>query len=137
MSEPIYLKYGQQKEDPGKLVCEGYTPGSRSDPWWDWARNILSKKHSPEFINGQSMAMSSVFALFYQLMRAVLPSEVLKEYDTWLHENAFPRMDAQGTMRADEDGYGEYYIQKGEKDVVFHHEKLAPPAGVAGANYAR
>ena len=91
MYKPIHLKYGQQKEDPGKLVCEGYTPGSRSDPWWDWARNILSKKHSPEFINGQSMAMSSVFALFYQLMRAVLPSEVLREYDVWLHENAFPR----------------------------------------------
>ena len=133
MSKPIYLKYGQQKEDPGKLVCEGYTAGSRSDPWWDWACNILSKKHSPEFINGQSMAMSSVFTLFYQLMRAVLPSM----YDVWLHENTFLRTDAWGAMRADEDGYGEYYVQKGKKDVVFHHEKLAPPAGVAGANYAR
>ena len=70
-------------------------------------------------------------------MWAVLLSKVLKEYNAGLHENAFPRMDAQGTMRVDEDGYGEYYVQKGEKDVVFHHEKLAPPAGVAGANYAR
>ena len=135
MSKPIYLKYGQQKEDPGKLVCEGYTAGSRSDPWWDWACNILPKKHSPEFINGQSMAMSSVFALFYQLMCAVLLSMVPKEYDAWLHENTFLRMDAQGTMRADKDGYSKYYVQKGKKDVVFHLEKLAPPAGVAGANY--
>ena len=145
MSKPIYLKYGQQKEDPGKLVCEGYTAGSRSDPWWDWACNILSKKHSPEFINGQSMAMSSVFTLFYRLMCAVLPSMVLpsmvlpsmvpKQYNVWLHENTFPKMDAWGTMRADKDGYGKYYVQKGKKDVVFHHEKLAPPAGVAGANY--
>ena len=94
--------------------------------WWDWTHNILSKKHSPKFMNGQSMAISSVFSLFYWLMWAVLLSKVLKEYNAGLHENAFLRMGAQGTVSADKDSYGEYYVQKGKKDVVFHHKKLAP-----------
>lgn len=83
------------------------------------------------------MAVSSVFALFFQKMRAVLPDEALSDYEIWLDAAGFRRMDARGAMTSDCEGCGEYYVQKGAKTIVFHHEKLAPPAGVAGANYSR
>lgn len=126
-----------QKENPGKIVLTGFSAGSRSAAAWDWARNIIARKNDIHFLHSHSMAVSSVFALFYQQMRAVLPDEALSDYEDWLDAAGFPRMDARGAMASDGDGCGEYYVQTGAKTVVFHHEKLAPPAGVAAANYSR
>lgn len=70
-------------------------------------------------------------------MRGVLPDEVLQDYEEWIEENGLPRMDAQGAIHVDEDGRGEYYVEKGGKMFTFHGAKLAPPAGAAGVNYAR
>ncbi|KAH9829416.1 uncharacterized protein C8Q71DRAFT_718190, partial [Rhodofomes roseus] len=126
-----------QKEDQGTLVMAGYTAGALSAATFDWTRNILSKKHSESFIHKLELAVSSSFTLFYNKMRAVLPAELLADYEQYLETNGFPRMDANGTMGAGADGRGEYYVQKGSDTIVFRHEKLAPPAGVMGTNYAR
>ena len=83
------------------------------------------------------MAVSSIFALLYNRIKAVLPDEAMESYDNWLRENAFPQMDAQGEMAADQDSRGEYYVESEGKTVVFHHQELAPPAGVAGVNYTQ
>lgn len=130
-------EYIPQMSDPGKLVLAGYSAGSRSAPFFDWSRNVELKKPSAEFIQSHEMAVSSSFAIFYNLMCAQLPAELLDDLHAYLETNDFPRMDARGAMGAGEDGCGEYYVQRGEDTIVFCHEKLAPPAGVMGTNYAR
>ncbi|TFY50971.1 hypothetical protein EVJ58_g10807, partial [Rhodofomes roseus] len=130
-------KRNVRKEDQGTLVMAGYTAGALSAATFDWTRNILSKKHSESFIHKLELAVSSSFTLFYNKMRAVLPAELLADYEQYLETNGFPRMDANGMMGAGADGRGEYYVQKGSDTIVFRHEKLAPPAGVMGTNYTR
>ncbi|KZT66626.1 hypothetical protein DAEQUDRAFT_758627 [Daedalea quercina L-15889] len=131
------IKRSVRKEDPGKLVLAGYSAGSRSSPSWDWARNIESRKHSPDFVHSHDMAISSAFALFNQKMHALLPAELAGDFDHFFDSNQFPRMDVRGAMATGDEGYGEYYVKKGNSTIVFHHEKLAPPVGVVGANYSR
>ncbi|TFY58816.1 hypothetical protein EVJ58_g6174, partial [Rhodofomes roseus] len=131
------MKKGAQLDDPGKLVLVGYSAGSRSSPAFDYSRNIEAKKLSEEFVRSHHMAVSSSFSLFYQLMRANLPNEVLEDYEEYIAKHGFPRMDARGAIPVDDEGCGDYYVKKGGKTFTFHGAKLAPPAGVAGVNYAR
>ncbi|KAH9834910.1 uncharacterized protein C8Q71DRAFT_710792, partial [Rhodofomes roseus] len=125
------------KQDPGTLVLAGYSAGSRSAPIFDWCHNIELTKPSAEFIQSHEMAVSSSFAIFYNLACAQLPAELLDDLHSYLETNGFPRMDANGAIGTSEDGRGEYYVQRGEDTIVFCHEKLAPPSGVMGVNYAR
>ena len=74
-------------------------------------------------------------------MRALLPVEVLGDYEEWLTANGFPRMDHRGAMgsgtEGDSWGRGEYYIKRGDDTITFRDVTLAPPAGVMASNYAR
>ncbi|TFY53269.1 hypothetical protein EVJ58_g9543 [Rhodofomes roseus] len=112
------LKRNIRLEDLGKLVLAGYSAGSRSSPVFDYVCNIKAKKLSEEFVRSHHMAVSSRFSLFHQLMRGVLPDEVLQDYEKWIEENGFPRMDAQGAIPVDEDGRGEFYVEKGGKMIT-------------------
>ncbi|EPS93335.1 hypothetical protein FOMPIDRAFT_1136370 [Fomitopsis schrenkii] len=83
------------------------------------------------------MAVSSIFALLLQPHEGTLCDEATIDYDKFLKETGLPRMDGQGAMASDLDGQGEYHIKKDGKTVVYHHQELAPPAGVVGANYSQ
>ncbi|KAH9919230.1 uncharacterized protein B0H18DRAFT_882131 [Fomitopsis serialis] len=124
-------------EDAGKLVCVGYTAGSRSKPTFDWARNLLSKKHPPTYINGLACRASSAAALNFNLVRGRLPDALTRDLDEYLVKNQFCRMDGQGTMAENGGSHGTYCIQKGNDSVEFHNVELAPPTAFMGANYAR
>ncbi|KAH9915751.1 uncharacterized protein B0H18DRAFT_1040298 [Fomitopsis serialis] len=121
-------------EDPGKLVLLGYTAGSRSHPLYDWARNLRSSKHTAEFIREHDFRVSSVFALFWNLIQSHLPEEVLAPFELYLSENSMGRMDANSKSR---ESKGIYMVECGDEYVEFNDAELAPPAGVAGCNYAR
>ncbi|TFY51964.1 hypothetical protein EVJ58_g10279, partial [Rhodofomes roseus] len=136
IAESVSMRVNIRKEDTGKLVLTGYSAGSRSHPTFDWMRNLQSKKTSAEAAASNDMAISSAFALFWNLMRARLPDELLESCDAYLAENGFCRMDGNRTMGAGSDGRGSYFVQKGGQVIEFQNEELAPPAGVMGVNYA-
>ncbi|KAI0725029.1 hypothetical protein C8Q72DRAFT_934880 [Fomitopsis betulina] len=93
-----------QKEDPGKLVLAGYSAGSCLRPAFDWSRNLLSKKHTEQFIRTHEMAVSSNFALFFNSMDARLPNKLLADLREYLQSNNLCRMDGNQAMGAGADG---------------------------------
>ncbi|KAI0729088.1 hypothetical protein C8Q72DRAFT_778702 [Fomitopsis betulina] len=130
VAQAVGLKRHIRKEDPGKLVLVGYSAGSRSRPAFDWSRNLLLKKHTEQFIHTHKMAVSSNFALFFNSMDACLPNELLTDLREYLRSNNLCRMDGNRAM-------GAVLRSEGSEVIAFAHEKLAPPSGVMGANYAR
>ncbi|KAH9912790.1 hypothetical protein B0H21DRAFT_659601, partial [Amylocystis lapponica] len=122
-----------QLEDPGSLVLAGFSAGARSQPSFDWARNLLSKRHSPEFIHGLHHREASFFALQWNLMKARLPGEVMDDFEAFFERTGMCRMDTEQGKTA----YGDYTIQKGEHLINFKHVEMAPPSGMFGGNYAR
>ncbi|TFY51121.1 hypothetical protein EVJ58_g10728 [Rhodofomes roseus] len=137
VAKGVGLCVSVRKEDTGKIVLVGYSAGSRSRPYFDWSRNVRSKKHTAEFLQNYNMTVSSAFALMWNMMRARLPKELLADLDEYLAVNNLCRMDGNRTMKASADGCGEYFVEKGDTVITFAHEKLAPPGAVMGANYAR
>ena len=112
----------------------GYTAGARNHPLFDWTKNLKSKKHDPDDLKDINFEISSVFALFWALLRVHLPQEVLRGFEDYLADNDMCRMDADEKRGNVE---GEYMVQWGDQRVEFGGVELAPPAGVAGCNYAR
>ncbi|KAF8809194.1 hypothetical protein BYT27DRAFT_7284279 [Phlegmacium glaucopus] len=123
-------------EDPGVLVQIGYSAGSRSSPSFDWVKNLLSKKHSPEEKVAMDVKESSAFALMWNMIRSRLPQEILDDFNKFTTSTNIRRMDANGHM-ADEKGQTFYSASIGEDQFDFHDAELAPPSGVFGKNYSR
>ncbi|KAI0720923.1 hypothetical protein C8Q72DRAFT_898264 [Fomitopsis betulina] len=81
------------------------------------------------------MAVSSNFALFFNSMDACLPNELLTDLREYLRSNNLCRMDGNRAMGAGAMGMS-VLRSEGSEVIAFAHEKLAPPSGVMGANYA-
>lgn len=111
----------------------GYSGGSRSNPSFDWARNLLSKKHSKQEVEKFNFTCSSVFALFWNMCRKILHPEIIEDIEAFL-ATGVPRMDmgAKG-----EGGRSTYTISHQDEEFDFHQGKLAPPVGFFSVNYAR
>ncbi|KAH9831726.1 uncharacterized protein C8Q71DRAFT_726620 [Rhodofomes roseus] len=127
----VVLDCSMKKDDPGKLVLVGYSAGSCSSPAFNYSWNIEAKKLLEEFVCSHHMAVSSLFSLFYQLMRANLPNKVLEDYEEYIAKHGFPHMDARGAIPVNDEGCSNYYVKKGGKMFTFHGTKPALPAGVA------
>ena len=114
----------------------GYSAGSRDAPAFDWVRNLLSTRHTPDDIEEKNVNASSVCAFFWNLMRCRLPDEVLHDFDSFIKAANLCRMDAKSVMAKD-GGSGVYTVFVGEKAFEFHEAELAPPAGLFAENYSR
>ena len=122
-----------QLEDPGKLCQIGYTSGARSSPQLGWARNLLRKKDDAT-VTRLMYESSSVFALFWNLIRNQLPEEVNSDFEGWLHNNQMLRMDTKG---AQDTAQGEYTVEYGTDKFTFHGFDMPPPSGLIATNYSR
>jgi len=127
------LRRSIRLEDPGKLVQIGYSGGSRSKPSFDWARNLLSKKHSKKEVESFNYTCSSVFALFWNMSRKILHPDIIGDIESFL-ESGVPRMDMEAKG---ERGSSIYTITYKEEEFDFHQGVLAPPVGFFSVNYAR
>ncbi|KAH9841909.1 uncharacterized protein C8Q71DRAFT_854263 [Rhodofomes roseus] len=134
VGEAMDMRKGGRLEDQGKLVLLGYTAGARSQPLFDWSRNLQSQKHSADFIQAHDYRVSSIFALFWNLIQSHLPDEVLAPVESYLTKNGICRMDSN-TKRLEKTGT--YMVEWGDEYIEFNEAELAPPSGVAGCNYAR
>jgi hypothetical protein len=77
----VATKKSVRLDDPGKLALVGWTSGARSQPALTWAKNLLpaaAKELSfPEKLRQYDFNCSSVYALFWNMIRRRLPEEIL------------------------------------------------------------
>ena len=77
---------------------------------------------------------SSVFALFWNIIRNQLPEEVIGDFTSWLQGKQMVRMDTMGSQDTQQ---GDYTVKYGDDTFIFHGVDLPPPSGFFAANYAR
>ncbi|KAJ3573992.1 hypothetical protein NP233_g2057 [Leucocoprinus birnbaumii] len=105
--------------DPGYLTQLGLSTGLR--------------KIAEEDVRG-----SSAFALLWNIILAVAPSEVIDDFRQYLKNLGLKRMDGNGAMVHDwETGLGSYTIKVPGHEFTFHGAELAPPTAVCAWNYCR
>ncbi|TFK59493.1 hypothetical protein BDN72DRAFT_734678, partial [Pluteus cervinus] len=135
------FKKSVRLDDPGKFELVGYTAGAFSASKFDWARNNIGPARPADSIRTSDEDCSAAFAFLWNMCRQRLPSEVIKDFDDFLHSNNMRRMDGHGTMVPEgttTHGHGNYTIRllNGE-EMTFHDVELAPPSGALGYNYSR
>lgn len=85
--------------------------------------------------------LSSIFTLFWNLCRDLLPQEVKDDFKAFfdcfniLQMN--PQKGAAQDFLAREMMHGDYVVQVGEMEFVFCNVEMASPAGVCAQNYSR
>jgi hypothetical protein len=130
----IFNKATFQKDDPGHMSIVGWSCGSRSEPCFGWARNLLGT-HTPEEVSDFNEHQCGVFAFFWNLLRYRLPREVLNDYDKFFTTTLVPAMNASKHPQLDRTG--DYVIRAGNHEFKFSDAELAPPSGLMVQNYTR
>lgn len=124
-----------QLEDPGKICQVGFSGGLRSKTSFDWARNLLPKKHSDQVLAMFNYSSSCAFALFWNMARRRLPSTIIADFEKFLHTTEIPRMKHR-SHHVTGDG-ADYTVKVDGIDIDFNCADNAPPVGFFGMNYAR
>ncbi|KJA15089.1 hypothetical protein HYPSUDRAFT_109030, partial [Hypholoma sublateritium FD-334 SS-4] len=119
------------REDTGKLVQVGWSAGSRSAPQFDWVKNLATRL-STEEAETSNIEASCLFALAWQMMRHILPPEVIADFDNFVAGTGIPRMNGAGHLAS-----GTYQVVIDGNQFLFQNAELAPPGGVIGQNYSR
>ena len=116
----------------------GYSAGSRSAPFVDWAKNLKSRKHSAEKLSKLRVDQSSLCAALWHQARAnpKIPWHVFASIDEFVKHLGGMRMDADGEL-SEGDGAGRYRVAIAGVEYEFHKIQLAPPGAVVAENYAR
>ena len=119
-------------EDTGKLVQMGWSAGSRSAPQFDWVRNITTTRLSKPEIETSNKEGSSLFAYTWQMMRNILPAEIVADFNNFTKRTGIPRMNGNGHLPD-----GTYQVVVDGKPFSFPNVELAPPGAVIAENYSR
>ncbi|KAA8892791.1 hypothetical protein FN846DRAFT_1009128 [Sphaerosporella brunnea] len=132
----VNIKKSVRLDDPGKLVMNGYTSGSRNAPSVVWAKNLLQSPtrlfESPQELESFDFQVSSTYALMWNMARSKLPPEILADIDKFVDgEGVRAVMDGNGTMK------GYYGLKLKEEYYEFHSAELAHPQGNYARNYSR
>ena len=77
---------------------------------------------------------SSVFALFWNILRNQLPEDINKDFEEWLQGKQMVRMDTKGSQDVTQ---GMYTVRYSDETYKFHGVEMPPPSGVFGTNYTR
>jgi hypothetical protein len=127
-----------QLADPGKIVQVGVSAGARSKPSLDWVKNILSKRHSDDFVDDLDRKTAHAFSLLWMLIRRRLPDELSDDLVTWMAETGIYRMNKEAVRGFRENNVtGEIELDIDGNSFDFQWAELAPPSGVMAANYSR
>lgn len=111
----------------------GYSAGARNKPSFDFARNLI-QRHPTKDATQLNIEACDAFAIFWNLVRAHAPDEVLDDFYEFLNRSGIYRM--HGTQRSASET-GVYTMRlHGDTEITVKAE-LAPPAGVFACNYAR
>jgi hypothetical protein len=111
----------------------GYSAGSRNAPSFDWVKNLL-RDPSPEEFYALNYDTSSVFALFWNMLRNTIPPFIINNTIECFDRMKIHRMDSNERLPT---GRGKYTVTVDDIQVDFHNAELAPPRGVMAINYVR
>jgi hypothetical protein len=104
-------------------------------------RNITSRKLPKGVVDEMDYRSSSIFALFWNLCRDLLPREIMDDFDNFFDKFNMVRMSSGKAYAknfiAKNTARGDYIVQIGESEFEFSNAEMAPPAGVCAQNYAR
>jgi hypothetical protein len=130
------IKKSVRLDDPGKIVLNGYSSGSRSAPQAMWAKNLLQSPtrlfETQEQLQRFDFQVSSTYALMWNMCRRKLPPVMLEDIDKLVNSNGCRAvMDGNGTMQ------GYYGMELKQNYFEFHSAELAPPQGNFAQNYSR
>lgn len=120
-------------EDSGHLSQIGYTSGARSKRELGWAKNVIHKMSQDEK-SRLDYESASVFAMFWNMCRTKLPTEIIDDFDNFFQKTKAPRMNTSKELMEEE---GKYTINDTQRSHTFHGVKMAPPCGFFGVNYSR
>jgi hypothetical protein len=101
-------------------------------------KNILSKRHSDDFVDDLDRKTAHAFSLLWMLIRRKLPDELSDDLVTWMVETGIYRMNKEAVQgfRKNSDT-GEIELDIGGNSFNFQWAELAPPSGAMAANYSR
>ena len=88
----IHQRSLSQRNNPGKLARVGVTEGLRNARLFGWARNLTTKYHKILDRRDHDQNISSLFGLFYVLLRGQLPW-LASEYEHTISSTQLPRLD--------------------------------------------
>jgi hypothetical protein len=80
---------------------------------------------------------SSAFAMFWNLCRSNLPSEILDDLVAFCDNLGIYKMDPKEQDGHSASGGGMYRLTIQGLPITFHDVPMAPPTGVMASNYAR
>ena len=136
-----------QLENPGKLSQVGFLAGARSTPMFDWVRNLTTVIHESHVIDDLDYEVSSVFALFWNMLKKKAPEVVIQDITKFLRDEQITQMNPCGlntlppssssTASLPDSSWGIYTMKLGSHDAITVKADLAPPAGVFATNYCR
>ena len=91
LQNAIHRRLLSQRNNPGKLARVGVTEGPRHARLFGWARNLKSNfRNAPDRFN-HDQNLSSLFGLFYALLRGQLPW-LATEYESVMSPAHLPRL---------------------------------------------
>lgn len=118
----------------------GYSAGSLKAPKFDWVKNLL-RRLPEDLVEDLDSKSSAVFALFWNMLQKIAPSEVLQDFEEFFKHTGIARMTpGSHSANASASREGAYTIITGEGDPAserFSTGLLAPPQGVFALNYSR
>jgi hypothetical protein len=130
----VMAKTSVRLDDPGTLALVGYTSRAQNCSEVMWAKNLLPRKatnlQNPTQLQAFDFDCSSSFALFWNMLQSILPTEVLAGTEKYLESLGLH-------MDADSNGETHFYgIQDNSNYYEFHSANLAPRQGNYAINYA-
>lgn len=128
LQNAIYRRSLSQRNNPGRLARIGVTEGPRNARLFGWARNLKSNfRNAPDSFN-HDQNLSSLFGLFYALLRGQLPW-LATEYECVMSPAHLPRLDI--------DQMQQFTIPFPHYPITFNGYPLAPPEGYIASGFCK
>lgn len=124
-----------QKENPGAILQVGFSPGSRSQPVFQFARTLKSAIHATRNLVAYTYSCISAFDLLWNMCTNRLPAWIIKDFNNFLNTTNICRLSNEPTHNATKKG--DYSISIGDEVMEFQSDQLASPVGFFGMDYAK
>ncbi|KAL8686226.1 MAG: hypothetical protein Q9218_007257 [Villophora microphyllina] len=122
-----------RRDDPGKIVQIAYTCSAISNRKVIWSRSLLAT-YSEEETRKINLRDSSAWGLLWNIVKALIPDEVVEDFVRVIKEHGIPTMDC------DQDGKGAafpFVVDIDGKQHVLTGLQQAPTCGFSAINYTK
>jgi hypothetical protein len=109
-------------------VLFGTSTGPRNNKIVGWVRNLANRWLKSHDRKDHDTELSSLFGLFYNLVRAQISPEIVEDFERTIREANLPRIDFHGN--------NEFTIPF-DCPLRFSGYEMAPPEGYAAIDYVK